>query len=138
MAILVAQADRQAVHLRFGGKTQSAAAQTLIDAAYEVGDFLIAEGIGQRQHRHRMGDFSEASRRAGAHLLGRAVGTGKIRMLALQRLQLTHQTVVVDVGDLRRIQLVIGAIGLGDLPAQVFSTFGGAGAHRNPRVLGWP
>ncbi len=136
MTILIAQADRQAVHLRLGRKLQAAAAQALIDAAHEIGHFLVAEGIGQRQHRYRVAHLREAAGGARTDLLGRAVGTGQFRVFALQRFQLAHHPVVVDVRDLRRVQLMVGAVGLGDLPAEVFGAFGGAGAHRDPVVLG--
>ncbi|KAG1232188.1 hypothetical protein G6F68_019143 [Rhizopus microsporus] len=75
MTFFVAQAERQAIHLRLGRELQAATAQALIDAAHEIGHFLIAEGIGQRQHRHRVASFRVPAGGTGADLLGRAVGT---------------------------------------------------------------
>ena len=72
-----------------------------------------------------MADFGETAGGTRADLLGRAVGPGQFRMFALQCFQLAHHPVVVDVGDLRGVQLMVGAVGLGDLPAEIFGAFGG-------------
>ena len=138
MTVLVAQADRQPVHLRLGRKPQAATPQPLVNAAHEISHLLVAERIGQRQHRHSMAHLGEAAGRTRTDLLGRAVGAGQFRMFALQCFQFAHQPVVIDVGDLRRVQLMVGAVGSGDLPAEVVGAFGGAGTHRDPVVLGWP
>ena len=53
------------------------------------------------------------------HGLGRRVGRAQVRVLFLERAQLTHLGVVIDVGDRGRIQDVIPVIGLGDLQAEV-------------------
>ncbi len=53
------------------------------------------------------------------HGLGRRVGRAQLRVLLLERAQLAHLGVVVDVGDGRRVEHVVPVIGLGDLQAQV-------------------
>ena len=62
-AVLVAQADGEAVEFRLGGKDEILAIQPLADAAHEIADFRVAEGIAQRQHRHRVLDLREAAGR---------------------------------------------------------------------------
>jgi len=68
-AILVAQADGEAVHLRLDRKRRVANVQRLLDAAHEVGDLVVAERIRQRQHRHGMPHLRERAHRHGAHAL---------------------------------------------------------------------
>ena len=108
-AVLVAQVDRQAVELGLGGEHQRRPAQALVDAAHEVTHFLVAEGIAQRQHRHRMHDLGEPRGRLAAHRMGHRVGRIQLRMRRLQRLQLTDEVVVLGVGNDLFVALVIGA-----------------------------
>ena len=129
-AVLVAQADRQAIQLGFGRKHQVVAIQPLADAADEIAHLVIAEGIAQRQHRHRMDDRREAPGRRRTHLAGRRIGAGQLGMRAFQRFQLPHQRVVLRVGDVGIIQLVVAPVGVLDAAAKVGDAICWIGAHR--------
>ena len=75
-AVLVAQRQRQAVDLRLGDERRNLVGIELEkapDALDEFGDVLVAEGIAERQHRHRVLHFRKAARGRGADLLRRRI-----------------------------------------------------------------
>ena len=128
-AALVAQADRQPVQLGLGGEHQVVAIQAFADAADEIGHLLVAEGVAQRQHRHRMGDLREAAGRRRAHLGGRRGRVGEFGMRAFQRLEFAYQRVVVGVGQVRVVDLVVAPVGILDAAAEFGDARGGVGRH---------
>jgi len=132
-AMLVAQADRQAIELGLGGKQRVAAVQRLLDAPHELGHFAetvaiivrlafghrLFEGIAQRQHRQRMAHFGEAAGGAGTDAAGRRIRHGQVRMRGFQCLQLAHHAIVIGVGNLRVVEHVVAVVGLLDPRAQL-------------------
>ncbi len=70
-ATLVTQADREPVEFWLHREYRCGVAGFLLDAAHEVRDFLVAEGVGQRQHRHRMRDLFKTPGRCVADAPGR-------------------------------------------------------------------
>ncbi len=110
-AVLVAQADRQAVEFEFGVVGDFALLEALAHAAVEVVDVLVGEAVVQRQHRHRVRHLAELGDRGVAHAPRRRIRGNRVRMLFLEHLQLTVQAVVFGVGDRRRVQHVIVVAG---------------------------
>ncbi len=131
LAIFVAQADRQAIEFGFGRKQRLSDLQPLADAPHELGHFLIAEGIAQRQHRHGMPHFGKPRGGQMADALGWRIGAGQFRVRALQGLKLAHQLVVIGIGHLRLVEYVIPVVGVFDSTAQGIDALSGirAGSH---------
>ena len=126
LAAFVAQRHRQAVDLRLGAEDDLvvlAEAQEAPDAADEVDDILVGEGVVEREHRHRVADLGKARRRRRADALRQAVERTQLREPRLDRGVALPQPVVLGVGDGRRVFLIVAAVVRGDL-------FG------KPRVLG--
>src|SRR5438874_1718259 len=80
---------------------------------------LVGEHVVQAEQPLQVLDRGEQRGYRPVHGLGRRVGRAQLRVLILERAQLAHLGVVVDVGDRGRIQDVIPVIGLGDLQAEV-------------------
>ena len=112
-------------------------AAKFIDFVYatpELGNLFVAESVGQRQHGNFMAHFGECAGRRSADPLGRRIGRDQIRIRGLQRFELAHQLVVLDVGQGRVVEHVIAVVRLIDLDAQrggALTEGGGCGlAHR--------
>ena len=81
-------------------------------------DVLVAEGVLQRQHRHRVPHLGEAARRRGADFARQAVQRAQVREARLDRLVAPPQRVVFGVGDGRRVLAVVALVVLLDLGLQ--------------------
>ena len=110
LAVLVAQADRQAVDLGLAaerdlgvGLEVGLALQAAAQPVEEALQLLVGEGIVERQHRPAVADLGEGRGRRRRHPLRRAVHVDELREARLDRLQPLAQLVVVGVGDLRRV-----------------------------------
>ena len=138
-AILVAQADRQAVELRLDREHQIASIQPFLDPTHEITHFLvginarlwlrIAEGIAQRQHRHRVLHRGKSAGWGRTHFTRRRIAIHRFGMLALQRFEFTHQRVVLRIGDVRRVFFVITPVGVSDAATEFGDAFGSDGLH---------
>src|SRR5581483_1007531 len=107
-APLITQGQRQAVDLRLGGELDRLGGLELEEAAHaieEAGHVLPGEGVGEREHRHRVAYLGKPARRRAAHPLSGRVRRNELRMLALEAAQLSDQRVVIGIGDLRPVQL---------------------------------
>ncbi len=133
--VLVTQADRQAIKLGLGREQQRAALQALVDAAHEVTHFLVAEGIAQRQHRHRVHHLGKARGWPAADLVGRGIGAVQLRMGRLQRFQFSQQPVVIGIGNQLLVMLVVGLRGRGQLLAEFGDAAAGGGFGSHARIL---
>ncbi|OIQ78087.1 hypothetical protein GALL_402120 [mine drainage metagenome] len=136
-AVLVAQADGQAVELQLGLVAHFGVAvlqpQARAHALVELGGALrrLAGFSVQRQHRHAVRHRRESGQRRRADALRRRVGSEQLGMLGLEALQLAIQRVIVGVGDQRCVELVVGARIARDLVAQLADARCGAVvAHR--------
>ena len=82
LALLIAQAQRQAVDLRLGREDERrlrAEREEAPDAFDELAHVLLAEAVGERQHRHAMAHLGEFLRGLRADLLGQASPTSEAR-----------------------------------------------------------
>ena len=116
-ALLVADRARQAVDLRLGGDRQRLVrrqAQEAADAGDELGDILLAEGVVERQHRHRVHDLAEAADRCRTDPLARAVLALEAGEARLDRKVAPAERVVVRIRDAGVVLLVVAAVVLGD------------------------
>jgi len=67
----------------------------------------------------------EQRRRRVSDGLGGRLITRERRVLSLERSELTHRKVVVGVGDLRRVELVVGVVGRDDQRGEFVSAISG-------------
>jgi hypothetical protein len=123
-AVLVAQADREAVELQLGavaqrGEIEAGIVGGLAHTAVEGAHLLVLEGIEQREHRQRVPDLPECADRRATDPTGRGVGRIERRERGLERLQLAEQAVVLGVGHRRRVEHVVGVIVALELGAQL-------------------
>jgi hypothetical protein len=129
-AVFVAQADGQAVELGFGGKRSIRVAGFLRDAVDESLHLVVAEGVGQRQHGHRVAHGGELAGRRVAHALRGRIRIGEFGVLGLQRLEFAEQAVVLGVRDVRFVEHVIAMVRVVDAATQGFDAGGGGCRHR--------
>ena len=121
LALLIAQAQRQAVDLRLGREDERrlrAEGEEAPDAFDELAHVLLAEAVGERQHRHAMAHLGEFLRGLGADLSGQALRCPKLGKARLERLVALPQRIVFRVRHRRRVLLVIAPVKLGDLTAE--------------------
>ncbi len=123
-AVLVAQADRDAVVLQLGAVAQLRARQAFLGepfahATIECQHLVVVESVVQRQHRQRMAHRGEGPRDRAADALGRGIGNLQPGLGALERLQFAKQPVVLGVGHARRVEHVVLVVVAGELRAQL-------------------
>ncbi len=87
-AIPVRQADGRAVDLELGGEpgAMDGIARQAFDALIPGGDFVVGEGVAERQHRHEVGVLRQLALGRRADALRRRVGRAERRVLGLERL----------------------------------------------------
>ena len=118
-AVLVAQADGQAVQLGLGAVFHLLHFQQLAHALVEIGHLPVAEGIAQGQHGHGMADFGKFLQGLGAHSLSGGIRGNQFGMGGLQFLEFAHEAVILAVRNLRVIQHVVTVVVVIDLLAQL-------------------
>ena len=122
-AALVAQGDGQAVDLELRNIGQATRLlrrrrqpQALADARVERTQLVVAEGVREAEHRVPVADLGEAAAgRCAADALGRRIGGDEGRKRGLEGDELAEQGVVLGVGELRRVVLVVAAVGAPDV-----------------------
>ena len=130
-AVLVTQADGEAVDLGLRGVSDLLHVETFADAPVEVDDVLVAEGVVERQHRHGVHDLGELARDGAAHPLGGRIRRHEIRVGALEFAQLAEERVVARVGDLGIVEDVIAVVVVLDLAPEFGDPpFKPRGGHR--------
>src|SRR6185437_12143627 len=82
-------------------------------------DLLRRERIGERKHRDRVPDLRKFAGWLRADPLRRGICRYELGMLALERAKLRKQRVVFRVRDARTIELVVQAIVVCNLAAQL-------------------
>ena len=145
-AVFIAQREREAVDLGFGGIGQlgiGGPVQIAADAGVEFQHVGIVEGIAEAHHPHLVADLGKAFGRGGTDLIRGAVGPFQFRESRLDLGVAAFERIVIGVGDLRRIGAVIGQIGrsqrLGQrrefLACLIFGQFGNCNLarHLTPR-----
>jgi hypothetical protein len=116
-AVGVHEVDREPVDLQLAQvRTIPAEPGGAVRPAAQV---FVGEDVIQAEQPLQMLDRGEQRRDRAVHSLGRRVRRAQVRVLLLDRAQLAHLGVVVDVGDGRRVEHVIPVIRLGDIQAQV-------------------
>jgi hypothetical protein len=137
LAALVDQRDREAIDLWLGhvrdlrGRDVHAI-QHVCDALLPRAELLLVSRVAQREHLLRVRYLLEFRERRRADLLGRGIGGDQIGVLRLDLAQLVEERVVLVVADLRRVLLVVQAVVVLELVAQLLGALGGAlhGTHR--------
>ncbi len=140
-AILVAQANRKPVELGLDRKHRIRAVQPLLDAPHEVVHFLVGERVRERQHRNLVRHLGERAFRRGADALRRRIRRRELRMRRFDVLQLAHQLVVLDIGDVGFVEHVIAVVRIVDAAAQCLGARGRVvrvGFFRSHRGFGSP
>src|SRR5207248_6686632 len=97
LTALVAQRHRQSVDLRLGGKIDLVVVTELektTDAAGEFEHVLLGERVVERQHRQRVADLLEASRRRGTDFLRRRFRGDEFRKAGFDGIEALAQRVI--------------------------------------------
>ena len=117
-AFFVAQRQRQTVDLRFRDDRRHLVVgkpQETPHAIDEVRHVLVAEGVAEREHRHRMLHLCKASGWRRSNFLRRRVLRHQVRKPRLDRAGANTQRVVRRIRHRRRIVLVVALVVLGEL-----------------------
>ncbi|MCY1395913.1 hypothetical protein D9M71_108690 [compost metagenome] len=135
-AVLVEQADRQAVELglaavfhfrpaaeQVAGRQQLT--QALAHAAVEVQQVLFLEGVAQAEHRHFVAHLAEGRGSGAAHALGRRLRGHQFGMRLFQALEFAEQAVVFGVWNARLVEHVVAVVVRVELAAQLRDSLGG-------------
>ena len=117
--MFVAHRDRQAVDLGLGRIGDLVDVEPLARPPVEIEDVLLAERIVERQHRRRVHDFAEFTRRLAADPLRRRIRVHEFRVRGFQLLQLAQQRVEPGVGDFRVVEDVVAVVVMLDLVTQL-------------------
>ena len=134
LAVLVQEADRQTVQLRFAAVLDTAKkvarrqVDTFGDPAIKLEQGGFIKSIAQAEHRYFMLDLGERRQRRTADPLRRRITRDQIRMLGLQGLELVEQPVVLGVRDARLVEDVVTVVVLIQFSAQ-FEDTGVGGGH---------
>ena len=140
-AVFVAKADREAVELRLDRERRILAFEALLDAAHEIVHFLVGKCIRQRQHRNLVPHRGERTLRRRTDAQRRRVRRRELRMRRFDVLQLAHQLVVLDIGDVGFVEHVIAVVRIVDAAAQCLGARGRVvrvGFFRSHRGFGSP
>ena len=129
----VAQTDRQAVEFGLGGERRASVAGFLGDAVDEGLYFLVAEGVGQRQHWNRVPHRRELAGRRVADALRGRIRIGQVGMFRFQRFEFAQQAVVLGIRDIRIVEHVVTVVGVVNAATQFLDAGGGACGH--PGIL---
>ncbi len=120
-AFLVTQRHRKPVDLRLGAEIDPVAIGELEEAANapdKIEYVFLGKRVVERQHRHRVADFLEFSRRRRADLLRRRFAGDEFGKPRLDGVEALAQPVIFGVGNLRRVVLIIGLVVPLDLERQ--------------------
>ena len=141
-AALVAQRHREAVDLELGEPCDAAPGVELGLRA-PLAQRVDREDVVEAQHALAVLDGRQAVRRAALHRLRRGVLALQLGMLALERVELAHEGVVLGVGHDRGVALVVRRARLLDARSERLSALvrlaeGGLGtdSHHDPIVHG--
>ena len=118
-AILIAEVDGDAVHLRIDDPLQILVGEQLLHAIHEVAHFLLRIGVIQAEHRQPMLHLLELLQRLAADALAWGIGRDKLGKLLLQVQQLVIKPVIFAVADGRLREHVIGVVMPADLLDQL-------------------
>ena len=121
LAVLVTQRQRQPVDLRLGDDRRNLVGIEPEKAPYaldEIGHVLVAEGVAERQHRHRMLHFCETPGRRRADFLRRRLARDQFRKSRLDGVDALAQRVIGGVRNLRRVFLIVVLVVALDLKRQ--------------------
>src|SRR5690606_27033172 len=127
-AILVAKRRRQAVDLGLGGEGKFQSLVALEEAAAaldEIDDVLIGIGLRKTEHRRGVPHLCKAFGRGRPDGAGWAVRADQVGKGSLDLGIAPTERVIFSIGDLRRILLMVGDVGCGDLARQPLQFGGG-------------
>ena len=142
-AVLVTQADGEAIELGFEREHRICDVETFFDATDEIFDLFVAEGVGQGEHAQFVAHLGEFARRGCANASGRRIRCRQFGMRRLNGFKLTHQLVVIGIRNLRVIKDVVAVVCFLDALAE----FGDAGdrvggfcrrGHWGVWIKSWP
>src|SRR6266849_3945934 len=112
-ASFITQRHRQSVDLRLGAERYLvvvAEFQEAPDTGDEIDDVGLRKGIVERQHRHRVADFGEASGRLRTDFLRRRLAGDEFGKSGFDCIEALAQRVILGIRNLRRIFLIVGFV----------------------------
>jgi hypothetical protein len=109
--LFIDQVDGDAVDLRLRHEVGlRLVSEQALDALIELRDLLLREGIAEAEHGGEVGDGTELLQRGGPYALGGRSGAVDVRKALLEIRKLPHELVVLEVGDLRVVELIVATI----------------------------
>ncbi|MNL46758.1 hypothetical protein D3C87_1694990 [compost metagenome] len=127
-AVLIQQADRQAIELRLAAVLHRRATteqianrkiQTFGHSPVELAHVGFFEGVAEAEHRHFMAHLGERRQCRAAHPLGRRITGHQFRVGGFKGFEFVEQPVVFDVRNARLVQHVIAIVVLIQLGTQL-------------------
>ncbi len=130
-AILVSQADRQAVDLQLDHIVVIGRAQLLANPLVERLQLIGVVCVVDAQHGDAMANRGELPQRPASDALRGRVRRHQLRVLRLQPLELCKQLVILLVRNLRRVLDVVQVVVPADLPPEPIHSFADFLCHRH-------
>ena len=129
-AVLVAQADGQAVELQLADERRRGTVETLDDAVGPRPEFVGIHRVVEAHHGDVVLDGVERRHDGTPDLLRRRVGRDQVGVFGFERAELADEVVVVGVADLGVVERVVALVVMGDPGAQIVDSAGGVSGHR--------
>ena len=126
-AVLVGQRNADAVDLQLrdvGDVPPRVLPEPAADAVVERPQLFLRVRVIQAEHRLRVFDGLEAGGRAPAHAPCRGIVAREVRVLGFELLELAHERVELDVGDLRIVQDVVALFVMANETPKLVDSFG--------------
>jgi len=108
--VLVKQRHAEPVHLGFTDILEIHSGKHPLESSLELLKLGDVHGVVQREHGDLVLDGGEGLHRLARNTLGRAVGRDQVGVPGLEILELSHETIVLGVGNLGLGQDVIEVV----------------------------
>src|ERR1035438_5503054 len=106
-AVAIVGGHGESVQFELGDVAVWGDAEEVADAAVEIAELTLVEGVIEAEQRRAVLDLDESLARLSTDALGGGVRREQLGMLGLQRLEPAHQLVVFGVGDLGSVEDVV-------------------------------
>ena len=118
--VLVAQGDRETVHLGFNRPLQGLLRENLLHPRNERLDLLRRVGVVETHHRHLVANRLKAGHRRATDALTGRIGCDQFRETPFELAQFPLQAVEFEIADQRPVEDMVGVL----MPADLLHQFG--------------